>query len=316
MDMFTDFLVETAARVATSVLYSVWARIEAHMFLGMICGCIGVSLFFPGFRDLLLQAARTADVRRTSQLLAKSLLHLLIAGFTIMSYVDVLAVHEAVQKSRQPSRGPAIGIDVDQDAALPPSNAGKHICLGVVASATAKDLRCKRARDAGGLDADPTRAKRPRPSSPLHSTPNTDSVLDQFRASSSESALPRAQFVGMCAYLYTILTWGYKISTNHIDTFITAVPLYRTFLRSPSARDTHPSYHQWFSEQTHLGHIAGSTPNVLSPARLREVARENPFDFVHAELRLEFLAAVSVEARMAEDWDAALEAEREPEAES
>ncbi|ETI26603.1 hypothetical protein G647_10417 [Cladophialophora carrionii CBS 160.54] len=165
-------------------------------------------------------------------------------------------------------------------------------------------------RRANILDTVPPKAKRPRRTAVNAPPPVTDAVYKEFCALPSFD-LSRSHFVGLCAYLYTILSWGYATSTVRLDAFIRGSSAYHDYLGRFHGDDTGstvrrvPSYHQWLSDHgpERVEHPRGT---IMSESRLRDIARENPFDFVYAELRLGYLAVVNRGTLLAEDWDAAL----------
>ncbi|OAP60174.1 hypothetical protein AYL99_05176 [Fonsecaea erecta] len=169
---------------------------------------------------------------------------------------------------------------------------------------------CKRGAQAP--DSTQPVAKRPRRHNHTTAPSLTDTVYNDF-LSLAVSDLSRDHFIGLCAYLYTILSWGYTISAERLDAFILACSAYRVFVEqfdTEATGDTGrgvPSYHEWFSEQG-LEAIENPPRTILSEHRLRSVAKENPFDFVYAEMRLEYIAEANTGVTLAREWNAALAA--------
>lgn len=107
------------------------------------------------------------------------------------------------------------------------------------------------------------------------------------------------RFVGLCAYLCSILQRGYTINESELDLFIMnhnaytkALPGILSELEQASSSAV-PSYHQWLLPHlTHVGSPATravsstSITIVLTDRSLRDIWREHPFTFIKAHAGL------------------------------
>ena len=158
----------------------------------------------------------------------------------------------------------------------------------------------------------PKQARREKPSAkastPLHQ-PETDAAYAQVQLI-LQNEMPRPQFVGLCAYLCTILTWGYSIHVNQLDAFILRYPEYEAVYPQfqvefeKKKTDGIPSYHYWFHTDS-TTNPAMTQGVILWESRLRNIGRENPFSFMCAELNLNFIAEKAKLALVEEEWDEA-----------
>lgn len=111
------------------------------------------------------------------------------------------------------------------------------------------------------------------------------------------------QFVGLCAYLYTLLKWGYTIHVGQLDSFITYHETFIAWLPYLEERQISsicpqiPSYHQWFNqEMDRINKLElrqeeeeedEDTQVILTESTLREIRKENPLIFLRTSLSLE-----------------------------
>lgn len=107
-----------------------------------------------------------------------------------------------------------------------------------------------------------------------------------------------AQFVGICAYLHSVLLGNYRIREEDMDLFVCEHERYTDIFCNPARRPrcavskTSPlAYHRWFIDNK--SHTATNTM-ILSAARLRTIYREQPLAFLFAE---QSLAAIRTRTR-------------------
>jgi len=86
-------------------------------------------------------------------------------------------------------------------------------------------------------------------------------------------------FRGLCAYLYNIRAWNYKIDQSSLDGFICSYSTF-TLLRG----NTPDSYHVWFHNH---GSTITAVPQILDDDLLEQISRENPYHFMYARKCLE-----------------------------
>lgn len=121
--------------------------------------------------------------------------------------------------------------------------------------------------------------------------------LDFQRVHSIE--ISERQFVGICAYLYTLLHWNYKIDADQLDLFITYYETFTAWLpyledqQLSSTRPQIPSYHQWFDQEMKRNAECRSkeedhrTEAILTKQTLESVQEENPLIFLRTRLSME-----------------------------
>ncbi|KAK5061410.1 hypothetical protein LTR84_007952 [Exophiala bonariae] len=120
---------------------------------------------------------------------------------------------------------------------------------------------------------------------------HTNQVHSEMTAQYGGEDLPLPQFVGLCGYLCTILRWGYHVHTVDLDAF---VQLHSSFVgklpdfereQSDVSNPLIPSYHEWYLEQpSEVRELY--TSSILTEARLRDIWRENHYEFLKVELSL------------------------------
>ncbi|KIW14406.1 hypothetical protein PV08_07188 [Exophiala spinifera] len=133
--------------------------------------------------------------------------------------------------------------------------------------------------------------------------PKTADIFEHFRQVRG-SCCSKDQMVGLCAYLDTILKWGYRIDATDYDDFILRYPEYTTTVSEFAATSDQtalvpvPSYHKWFqgvvSEHKDItatsfnaAQLSIEVHPVLSQTKLRHVAEENPYAFLLVRFALE-----------------------------
>ncbi|KIV81526.1 hypothetical protein PV11_03704 [Exophiala sideris] len=103
--------------------------------------------------------------------------------------------------------------------------------------------------------------------------------------------VPLDQFVGLCAYLCTLLRWGWHVRSLDLDAFVQLYPEYETVLSllefAQCELDTIeiPSYHHWFTVQGREAFGEG----IINEGTLRRLWQENHYEFLRAELSLEHI---------------------------
>lgn len=103
-----------------------------------------------------------------------------------------------------------------------------------------------------------------------------------------EIKIPLPQFVGLCGYLCVLLRWGWHIKTVDMDAFVQMYQHFENALcefeedQSRLNEPAIPAYHQWFLEQPR----DAFSHRVLDEKTLRQLWRENHYEFLRAELSL------------------------------
>lgn len=107
----------------------------------------------------------------------------------------------------------------------------------------------------------------------------------QCLRSKHQIQLSEATFLGLCAYLHSLVRWGYHIPTSAYDAFVCCHSRFVTELASNHTEI--PAYHFWFTEQKlHLDRKG----SVLDEQTLIEIASEHPYTFVYTEACLDIIA--------------------------
>jgi hypothetical protein len=93
--------------------------------------------------------------------------------------------------------------------------------------------------------------------------------------------LPPPVFLGLCAYLYVLLGWGWPVPGGRLDSFICA---YQTYRHLPPHR---VSYHAWLEANPYPD---GQHPPLLDLATLGAIVDENPYTFAFVRESLHIIA--------------------------
>ncbi|KAL2414205.1 hypothetical protein ABEF95_003937 [Exophiala dermatitidis] len=156
----------------------------------------------------------------------------------------------------------------------------------------------------------------PQPTTPRLSSPGPSvneratSTQRTFTRFQEDYNIPLSQnvFIGLCAYLSALLTWGFEASPVDLDRFIVCYSIFESCLPQLYTQSAHaekaslPAYHQWLNDassaliraQAFNSDTAEGRGLILSEQTLREIWRENPFAFLHAEMSLQRIAADAI----------------------
>jgi hypothetical protein len=115
----------------------------------------------------------------------------------------------------------------------------------------------------------------------------TEAAYNRFK-NEHGLTLPRATFIGLCAYLYHLIQWQYHIPAAAFDEFICSHP---TFLSKAKVIETDRTstiaYHHWFAANK----IHCCRPgNILAGGLLYDIGAENPYTFALTESSMELMA--------------------------
>lgn len=134
------------------------------------------------------------------------------------------------------------------------------------------------------------------PPGPLKKSKRSSEVLlgrktgDIYRRFQSihKAEFSQATFLGICAYLYTLVRWEYLIPTAAFDEFLCS---HSTFVDDldviVTQRDCIPAYHHWFTEhRLHHSRPGG----ILDGDLLCDIATEHPYTFAYTEASMELIA--------------------------
>ena len=98
----------------------------------------------------------------------------------------------------------------------------------------------------------------------------------------------QATFLGICAYLYTLIRWEYQIPVSAFDNFLCSHSTFVHDLDGMVSPPPHfPAYHHWFTK--HKLHESQSG-EVLDGDSLYDIATEHPYTFAYTEASMELIA--------------------------
>ena len=122
---------------------------------------------------------------------------------------------------------------------------------------------------------------------------------DAYRRFQSEYGLgcSYATFLGLCAYLFALIRWGYVIPASAYDEFLCS---HSTFIFTPctellmqpageiTAHQAYlPAYHVWFQEKLLSNFRQG---DIIDSGLLCEIATEHPYTFMITEASMDLIA--------------------------
>ena len=94
-------------------------------------------------------------------------------------------------------------------------------------------------------------------------------------------------FVGLCAYLYVLLRWGYDITATSYDSFLNTYHHFQDTIYAPQKENTPLVYHTWFIDTQLREDMCGV---VVDGNALSAVSRENQYTFNFVEKSMEIIA--------------------------
>jgi hypothetical protein len=135
----------------------------------------------------------------------------------------------------------------------------------------------------------------------------TQHTFDRFK-SRYALTLTKEAFIGLCAYLNSLLVWGFEASTVDLDGFIVCYTVFESGLQTLYTQHASveqwqlPAYHQWLKDPETLGQrlqtfdpaTASAQGLILTEAALREIWTENFFHFLWVEMSLQRIAVDAV----------------------
>ena len=106
------------------------------------------------------------------------------------------------------------------------------------------------------------------------------------------TGLSQKAFVGLCAYLFTLLHWEYPIPAAEFDNLVRRYPAFRTagaaVRECQETQSNTPSYHHWF--KLHQQDIRSTTEGIVYGDSLYRMYLENPYTFANIEASLIWIA--------------------------